>query len=60
MNIGDDVTINGKIIETDVINGNPIVMLRVKSGLSIAVYESDINTVRPFKPRPEKDMRKGN
>lgn len=62
MNVGDDVTINGVIIDIKHAKGLDIdlVYIRLNSGIEVAVIERDINTVRPKIEIPEKDERRGN
>jgi dsDNA-specific endonuclease/ATPase MutS2 len=57
MKIGDDVTLNGKIIEVSA-SGNPIIEL--KSGIRMLVKSTDINTWHPNKKSDGIDRRKGN
>lgn len=57
MKIGDDVTLNGKIIEVSA-SGNPIIEL--KSGIKMLVKSTDINTWHPNKKNDGIDHRKGN
>ena len=56
MNIGDDVTICGQIIDMTV-NGNPII--KTRSGIKIMIKPEDIKTLRPSVEIPTKDRRKG-
>lgn len=55
-NIDDDVTINGKVISTD-LEGR--VQVRLKSGKKIIIESEDINTVRPHINVSKDDLRKG-
>lgn len=52
MTVGDDVTLNAKVIFVTA-SGNPIVALN--SGHKILVRPSDINTERPRIEIPEKE-----
>lgn len=56
MNIGDDVTICGQIIDMTV-SGNPII--KTRSGIKILIKPEDIKTIRPQVIRPTEDKRKG-
>lgn len=56
MNIGDDVTICGQIIDMTV-SGNPII--KTRSGIKILIKPEDIKTIRPQVVRPAEDKRKG-
>ena len=62
MNVGDDVTINGRIIATSKNSQGDLlaVKVRLKSGDCIIIGGDDVNTVRPFIPKLLKDERKGN
>ncbi len=55
-NIDDDVTINGKVISTD-LEGR--VQVRLKSGKKIIIEPEDINTVRPHINVSKDDLRVG-
>ena len=57
MNIGDDVTINGTIVYVSKLTET--VVVRTKTGDELTVYRKDINTIHPYKEKPEKDERKG-
>lgn len=61
MNVGDDVTINGKIIGFHYAKALNIefVYVRLKSGLEIPVMKKDLNTIRPKIVIPDKDERRG-
>ena len=56
-NIGDDVTLNAKVINISD-SGNPII--RTNSGVKMLVKAEDINTVRPHHKASKEDLRKGN
>lgn len=56
MNIGDDVTISGQIIDMTV-SGNPII--KTRSGIKILIKPEDIKTIRPQVIRPTEDKRRG-
>jgi len=62
MKIGDDVTINGKIISIipTILNKNNSYVVRLNSGIDICIHEQDINTVRPSIKTDGVDHRKGN
>ena len=57
MKIGDDVTLNAKIIAMSE-SKNPIIEL--KSGVKMLVKASDINTWHPSREDDGTDHRKGN
>lgn len=61
MNIGDDVTINGKIIHIKHAKGlnKELIYVRVKSGIEFPVTDRDINTIRPKIEIPDTDARRG-
>ena len=56
MNIGDEVTINGRVVAIN----KYTVVVELDSHLRILVKPSDINTIHPYQPIPETDERKGN
>ena len=56
MNIGDEVIISAKVVGITESN-NPII--QVKSGVRMLIKESDIKSIHPYQPVPEKDERKG-
>lgn len=56
MNIGDDVTICGQIIDMTV-SGNPVI--KTRSGIKILIKPEDIKTIRPSVKTPTEDRRKG-
>ena len=56
INRGDDVTINGTVID---VKGN-VLIVRLKSGELKDFVLSDINTIRPKVVVGDTDMRKGN
>ena len=62
MNVGDDVTINGRIVATSKNSNGELLAVKVKlkSEEYIIVDAQDINTVRPFIKKPEVDRRTGN
>lgn len=57
VHVGDEVSLNAKVITISA-SGNPVV--EFKSGVRVLVRESDLNTIHPYCPPPEKDERKGN
>lgn len=60
MNIGDEVTINGKIIGSHYNKWlGTLHHVRLNSGIELAVTERDINTIRPKIEIPDKDERRG-
>ena len=61
MSAGDEITVNGKIVDVIVDEEGQILDLQVetKSGRIISIKECDINTIHPYKPIPEKDQRTG-
>lgn len=56
VNVGDDVTINGVVIE---ILPSSLVWVRLKDGHDICVDPLAFNTVRPHMEVSDNDMRKG-
>ena len=62
INAGDEITVNGKIVDVIVDEEGQILDLQVetKSGRIISIKESDVNTIHPYKPISEKDQRTGN
>lgn len=61
MNVGDEITVNGKIVGVIVDKEGQILGLQVetKSGRIISIKECDVNTIHPYMPIPEKDQRTG-
>ena len=60
MNVGDDVTINGKIYDIRrTLTGKLDIFIVSGGGNILCIGEEDINTHRPKIEVPEKDMRKG-
>lgn len=58
INIGDEITINGKVVECDV--RCSMVCCRMNDGTDIWIHSSNINTIHPYKEPSKEDMRKGN
>ena len=56
MQVGDDVTVNGKIVAG--LDGRTI-LIQLKSGAYALIHDDDINTIRPKIEKPKKDERKG-
>ena len=57
MNVGDDVTINGKITYVSKFDG--VIEVETKTKGILHVLPEDINTIRPKIEIPEKDERRG-
>ena len=58
--VGDDVTLNGKVVDIAFFDTQPhLYWIKLNSGLKMWVLESDINTFRPHMEVSDTDMRKG-
>lgn len=55
MQVGDDVTVNGKIVAG--LDGRTI-LIQLKSGAYALIHDEDINTIRPKIEIPREDSRK--
>ena len=56
INIGDDITVNGKVIEVE----GEVLVIRLKSGDLKTINVADVNTYRPNPKWDGIDHRKGN
>ena len=57
LKVGDEVTINGTIVEITS-SGNAVVKL--DKGTRVLINPAEINTVHPYKKPSKEDKRKGN
>ena len=53
---GDEVTISGTVVEISP-SGNAVVKLT--KGTRVLINPTEIKTIHPYKPKPEKDERVG-
>ena len=56
INIGDDITVNGVVIEVE----GDTVVFRTKSGEIKVINSADVNTIHPYRKPSTEDRRKGN
>ena len=57
MQVGDDVTVNGKIVAG--LDGRTI-LIQLKSGAYALIHDEDVNTIRPKVKSCGEDQRRGN
>ena len=60
---GDEITMNGTVVSSipNLLDyNNPMIVVRLNSGIDIHIYEKDINTIHPYVERDDVDHRKGN